>query len=66
MGTITARAISPSKSITMGADAPGFQRYESTNNKLDPSDRLAIDVTTKGGGVGGGERNMQLSLRVNS
>ena len=30
---------------TMAADVPGFQRYESTNNKLDPSGRLAIDVT---------------------
>src|SRR5215831_18686458 len=30
---------------TMSADKPGFQRYESTNNKLDPSGRLAIDAT---------------------
>ena len=30
---------------SMSTDAPGFQRYESTNNKLDPSGRLAIDAT---------------------
>src|SRR5262245_1686607 len=30
---------------TMTADVPGFQRYQSTNNKLDPSGRLAIDAT---------------------
>jgi hypothetical protein len=30
---------------SMSVDAPGFQRYESTNNKLDPSGRLAIDAT---------------------
>src|SRR5215475_11170784 len=34
---------------TMSADKPGFQRYESTNNKLDPSGRLAIDATLKVG-----------------
>src|SRR5215510_3172910 len=27
------------------AEAPGFQKYNSTNNKLDPSGRLAIDAT---------------------
>ena len=36
---------------TMSADKPGFQRYESTNNKLDPSGRLAIDATLKVGGA---------------
>ena len=30
---------------TMSVDAVGFQKYESTNNKLDPSGRLAIDAT---------------------
>src|SRR5215831_3611798 len=30
---------------TLSAEAPGFQKYGSTNNKLDPSGRLAIDVT---------------------
>ena len=30
---------------TMSVDAPGFQKYESTNNKLDPSARLVIDAT---------------------
>src|SRR6266704_3163316 len=30
---------------TMSAEAPGFQKYESTNNKLDPSGRLAVDAT---------------------
>src|SRR5262249_40457954 len=36
---------------TMSADKPGFQRYESTNNKLDPSGRLAIDATLNLGGA---------------
>src|ERR1700737_3515374 len=30
---------------TMIAEAPGFQRYESRNNKLDPSADLVIDAT---------------------
>src|SRR5262249_27854912 len=30
---------------SMRAEAPGFQKYNSTNNKLDPSARLAIDAT---------------------
>src|SRR5438876_10609114 len=30
---------------SMSVEAPGFQKYESTNNKLDPSGRLAIDAT---------------------
>src|SRR5215470_5818665 len=30
---------------TVSAEAPGFQKYGSTNNKLDPSGHLAIDVT---------------------
>src|SRR5467141_4837298 len=30
---------------TMTAEAPGFQRYETTNNKLDPSADLVIDAT---------------------
>src|SRR5215813_802590 len=30
---------------TMSAEAAGFQKYNSTNNKLDPSGRLAIDAT---------------------
>src|SRR5207302_3244163 len=29
---------------TMIAEAPGFQRYESSNNKLDPSADLVIDA----------------------
>ncbi len=29
---------------TMTAEAPGFQRYETTNNKLDPSADLVIDA----------------------
>src|SRR5262245_19288796 len=36
---------------TMSADAHGFQRYESTNNKLDASGRLAIDATLVVGGT---------------
>jgi len=30
---------------TMTAEAPGFQKYQSTNNKLDPSADLVIDAT---------------------
>src|SRR5438445_13241007 len=30
---------------TMIAEAPGFQRYETTNNKLDPAADLVIDGT---------------------
>jgi hypothetical protein len=30
---------------TVSAEAPGFLKYGSTNNKLDPSGHLAIDVT---------------------
>ena len=29
----------------VAAEANGFQKYESTNNKLDPSGRLGVDVT---------------------
>jgi hypothetical protein len=32
---------------------------------FDPTSSNFGKVTTKGGGVGGGERNMQLSLRIN-
>src|SRR3989454_9161 len=34
---------------TVSVEVPGFQRYESTNNKLDPSGRLAIDATLRVG-----------------
>src|SRR3979411_129382 len=30
---------------TMTAEVPGFQRYETRDNKLDPSAELVIDVT---------------------
>jgi len=30
---------------TMSAEAPGFQKYESTNNQLDPSGHLGLDAT---------------------
>src|SRR5258708_9460178 len=30
---------------TMTAEVPGFQKYQSTNNKLDPSADLVIDAT---------------------
>src|SRR2546422_5560370 len=30
---------------TLSAEAPGFQRFESTNNKLDPNAELVIDAT---------------------
>jgi hypothetical protein len=30
---------------TLGAEAPGFQKYQSTDNKLDPSGHLNIDAT---------------------
>src|SRR2546427_209392 len=30
---------------TMSAEAPSFQKYESTNNKLDPSGHLGLDAT---------------------
>jgi len=35
----------PAGFYTMGVEAPGFQRYESTGNKLDPSATLVIDAT---------------------
>jgi len=35
----------PAGFYTMTAEAPGFQRYESTNNKLDPSADLVIAAT---------------------
>jgi predicted heme/steroid binding protein len=35
----------PAGFYTMSAEAPGFQRYESTGNKLDPSTTLVIDAT---------------------
>src|SRR2546422_8799565 len=30
---------------TMSAEAPGFQKYESTHNQLDPSGHLGLDAT---------------------
>src|SRR2546427_5223112 len=30
---------------TMSAEAPSFQKYESTNNKLDPDGHLGLDAT---------------------
>src|SRR5262245_57178207 len=30
---------------TVTAEAPGFQRYQSTDNKLDPSSNLVVDAT---------------------
>jgi len=30
---------------TISVEAPGFRKYEGTNNKLDPSSTLAVDVT---------------------
>jgi len=36
---------------TMTVEAVGFQKYESTNNKLDPSAHLAIDATLSVGGT---------------
>ena len=35
----------PAGFYTMTAEAPGFQRYESTNNKLDPAADLVIGAT---------------------
>jgi predicted heme/steroid binding protein len=35
----------PAGFYTMTAEAPGFQRYESTNNKLDPAANLVIAAT---------------------
>ena len=35
----------PAGFYTMDVEAPGFQRYESTGNKLDPSATLVIDAT---------------------
>src|SRR5712691_7096329 len=35
----------PAGYYTMVAEAPGFQKYETTRNKLDPSGDLVIDAT---------------------
>ncbi|HEY6181078.1 MAG TPA: carboxypeptidase-like regulatory domain-containing protein, partial [Terriglobales bacterium] len=34
----------PAGFYTLNVEAPGFQKYQSNNNKLDPSTRLSIDV----------------------
>src|SRR6266850_4086994 len=34
---------------TLSAEAPGFQKFQSTDNKLDPSGHLSIDVTVSVG-----------------
>src|SRR6266850_2118074 len=34
---------------TLSAEAPGFQNFQSTDNKLDPSGHLSIDVTVSVG-----------------
>ena len=41
----------PAGFYTMIAEAPGFQRFESTDNKLDPSSSLVIDVALVVGSV---------------
>jgi hypothetical protein len=41
----------PSGLYTMRAEAQGFQRYESKDNKLDPSSNLVIDATLVVGAV---------------
>ena len=43
---------------TMVAEAAGFQRYETTNNKLDPSADLVIDVTLT---VGSASQTVEVS-----
>src|SRR5262245_17170984 len=37
----------PSGLYSVTVEAPGFQKYETTNNKLDTSGRLAIDATLR-------------------
>ena len=41
----------PAGFYTMVAEVPGFQRYESTDNKLDPSSSLVIDAALVVGSV---------------
>ena len=41
----------PAGFYTILAEAPGFQRYQSTDNKLDPSSSLVIDVALVVGSV---------------
>src|SRR6266478_2961491 len=43
---------------TMTAEAPGFQRYETTNNKLDPSADLVIDAALT---VGASSQTIEVS-----
>src|SRR5689334_17966881 len=41
----------PAGFYTITAEAPGFQKYQSTNNKLDPSSNLAVDINLVVGAV---------------
>src|SRR5882672_1393110 len=48
----------PAGLYTILVEAPGFQRYESRDNKLDPSATLAIDATLS---VGSANENVEVS-----
>jgi len=48
----------PSGLYTMTAEVPGFQRYETRNNKLDPSADLVIDATLT---VGSANQTVEVS-----
>src|SRR5712672_1714428 len=48
----------PSGLYTMVAEVPGFQKYETTNNKLDPSADLVIDATLT---VGSASQTVEVS-----
>src|SRR5437667_4318527 len=48
----------PAGLYTMVAEAPGFQKYESTNNKLDPAADLVIDATLS---VGSSNQTVEVS-----
>src|SRR4029077_397602 len=48
----------PAGLYTILAEAPGFQRYESRENKLDPSATLAVDVALT---VGSASETVQVS-----
>src|SRR5437867_8209088 len=43
---------------TLSAEAPGFQRFETTNNKLDPNAELVIDATLT---VGSASQTVEVS-----
>ena len=51
----------PPSFYTMTAEATGFQKYVSTNNKLDPSARLALNVVLK---VGATTQTVQVTAQI--